>query len=223
MSQSEAAPNSSIHDRLKRFQTSGDLWRDQLVLKTIEKSPLPTRFKPQFLRITGSAEMRAEYLEEMAISQATSFEPIFQKQIERGRLTPERAETLRQSIIDGELKKMVQDIVISNFVFGAFEKIALPTASAIALYLGYPEYAALLFGSMTANPTAIPYYLYRTGEEVVEHYKKLAQQEVSIPEKNIKTHGNNVRRISRHPNESLAISGLPLSNYFRLITEQTTK
>jgi hypothetical protein len=189
VNQSETASNLSIQDRLKRFKTSGDLWRDQLVLKTIEKFPLPVRSKIQFLRLSGSAQMRAEYLAEMAIIQAKFLEPVFQKQIERGKLNTERADILREAILDGELKTIVQDAVISNFVFGAFEKIALPTAGAIALYLGNPELAAVLVASISANPTAIPYYLYRTCEEVIEHNRKLSQRQVNLPERTLRLTG----------------------------------
>jgi len=116
-----------------------DLLRDSIILKAIEKAPVPKRYKPEFLKMAGTNKIRDKYIYQKCLDQANALEPIPQKQIKRSRLSTERAAIMRQAIIDGEMNQMVKDSVISMVVCDAFEKVAIPAIAYAAYQAGYPE------------------------------------------------------------------------------------
>lgn len=134
------------------------------------------RIKPEFLKLAGSSQSRHEYTQSKRQQQIDYFAKIFLKQLERGRIVPERAAAMRDCIMKDD-NLLVKDAFTGMFVCGAIEKVAIAAGATAAYVAGYPfwETVVVSVGVMTANPIAVPYYIWRGKEEIAHHKNQLEQ------------------------------------------------
>lgn len=127
--------------------------RDTTILGTIEK----LFFLPHInaLKNFGSPELRASY-----------WDPIFEKQVQRGHLSPEQAKANRQAILDGAVNLFFLDLTVGCITHWGIEKallLAIPTLMELAQQPELTNQALVYVAS--ANVSAIPYFAVRAAQE----------------------------------------------------------
>lgn len=173
--------------------------KDRIIQAIIDKTPGP--LKPKLQVLFGPNQMRADRLE-----------PIFQKQVERGRLTPAQAAGYRESIIDGSLdaKYIFIDGVVAFVISATLNKPATGFTVDKLIESGYPGLAALAgFYGVTTNPFASPYFAARAVQEY-RNSKKQLTQEGKLGWKQRKELGKRAAVLAG----VTALNFIPIGNYF---------
>jgi hypothetical protein len=144
-----------------------DVKRDELISKSINR--FPKRIQPRFLELLGSRQLQAKF-----------FQTAFQKQVERGKISQDEAETHRQTIIKGDAAWFVQDMLVGAISSNAIEKPLMLVIGVALARAGNPELAVAVTGYIWgANVIAVPYFIPRAIQEFKYRKTQLDQSEES--------------------------------------------